>query len=260
MTLCIAAICRHEKEGRLVLCSDMKGGTWAAKTENEFKVMWVRARPPAWVGLVSGDISRAYRITASFCDSLDRIELNVKNVFEAMQSAGNSFREKLANDIVSRNLSVSYDYLRKNKEEFPEARVNETYAQIKEIDSEVEMIVAGFVGTLPYIFVVERDCSVVQRTNFAAVGTGAYIAEQTLYQRHQNISFKVGKSLYHVYEAKRLAEIAEGVGRFTVLSITAPSENEELKFREVHDEGLEFLEKKYKEYGLKPTDDFELPE
>ena len=60
-----------------------------------------------------------------------------------MKTAGNMFREKLADEIVQRNLSVSYEHLKKNKSKFPQARVLETYNQIGHIDSEAELIVTG---------------------------------------------------------------------------------------------------------------------
>jgi hypothetical protein len=57
------------------------------------------------------------------------IELNPWNVVDAMRTAGNMFREKLADEIVRRNLSVSYEYLKKNKSKFPATKVLEVYTK-----------------------------------------------------------------------------------------------------------------------------------
>jgi hypothetical protein len=254
MTLCIAAACRHKEENRIVLCSDMKIGTWAAKAEIGFKVRWARAN---WPALISGDMSKAARLVKTFSTHLNGVELNSDNVFDAMQNAANIFREKLADDIVRRNFGISSEYLRKNKGKFPASKVVETYAQISEIDSGVEMIVVGFIGPDAYIFIVERDCTVEHRTNFAAIGTGAYIAEPALYQRGQHWGTPLPKTLYHAYEAKRLGQIAEGVGSFTVLMAIAPPKNGEIRYLMVSENTKQFLEEKYKEYGLKPTDDLD---
>jgi len=134
--------------------------------------------------------------------------------------------------------------------------VLETYTKIGLIDSEAEVIITGFIAGEPYIFVVERDCTVTQRENFACIGTGAYIAEPALYQRRQNRSATLARTLYHTYEAKRLGEIAEGVGEFTVMFAIAPPKNIEIRYLPIEQDGLKFLEEKYKEYGLKSTLDF----
>lgn len=252
MTLCIAAACRRKDESRIILCSDMKIGTWAAKAEIGFKMRWARAN---WPALISGDMSKAAQLVKTFHAYLNKLELDSDNVFDAMQCAANIFREKLLDDIVRRNFGVSYEYLRKNKGKFPAAKVVETYAQISEIDSGVEMIVTGFIKSEAYIFVIERDCTVQHRTTFAAIGTGAYIAEPALYQRAQHLGMPLGKTLYHTYEAKRLGEIAEGVGEYTVLLVIGPPQKVEIRYFSVSEETKKFLEEKYKEYGLKPTAD-----
>ena len=106
---------------------------------------------------------------------------------------------------------------------------------------------------------VERDCSVTHRDNFACIGTGAYIAEPALYQRHQSRAFTLGKTLYHTYEAKRLGEIAEGVGHHTIIIAVAPPGKFENRFMPISLDGIEFLEKQYQKYGLKSTLKFKWP-
>jgi hypothetical protein len=241
----------------IVLCADMKVGTWAAKAEIGFKLRWGRAN---WPAMISGEMSRAIDLVKTFSAHLNSVELNSWNVIDAMRTAGNIFREKLADEIVRRNLSVSYDYLIKNKSKFPAAKVLETYTQIGQIDSEAELIVTGFVEGEPYIFVVERDCTVTQRENFACVGTGAYIAEPALYQRRQNRSATLARTLYHAYEAKKLGEIAEGVGEMTVMFAIAPPKNIEIRYLALARDQMKFLEEKYNEFGLKSTLDFKWPE
>jgi hypothetical protein len=257
MTLCIAASCRHENTNMIVLCADMKVGTWAAKAEIGYKLRWARLN---WPAMISGEMSRAIDLVKTFNVHLNSIELNSWNVLDAMRYAGNIFREKLADEIVRRNLSVSYEYLKKNKSKFPPPKVLETYTQIGQLDSEAELIITGFVEGEPYIFVVERDCTVTQRENFACVGTGAYIAEPALYQRRQNRSATLARTIYHTYEAKRLGEIAEGVGEFTVMMAFAPPKNIEIRYLPIEQDAMTFLEEKYKEYGLKSTLDFKWPE
>jgi hypothetical protein len=170
-----------------------------------------------------------------------------------MKAAGYAFREKLADELVRKKLSVSYQYLRENKGKFPSATIYETYTEIAQIDSEAELITAGFLAGKPYIFVVGRDCSVSYRQHFAAIGTGAYIAEPALFQRKQNRMDDVPTSIYQTYEAQKLGQIADAVGEKTSMVIISPAEKvaDPIGSRWINQKGFEFLEKKYKELGLK---------
>jgi|GEM_PF-5690576 len=259
MTLCIATKCRENETGEyLVFCSDMKIGNWAASAEIGLKMQWAGAY---WPALVSGDLSRCTQLARTFSATLNRLTPNKNNVYRTMKGIGEVFREELADEIVHKNLSVSYEYLKANKRKFPQQKVLETYNQISQIDSNAELIVAGFIESHAYIFVVERDCSVTHHDNFACIGTGAYVAEPALYQRHQSRALGLGRTLYHTYEAKRLGEIAEGVGHSTIIVVIGPpkSPEEGLQKLVLSREGMTFLEEKYEEYGLKPTFKFEWP-
>jgi|SRR5882762_409560 len=256
MTLCIAAVCRHEKGGpAIVLCSDHKIGTYAAQAEIGFKFSWATRN---WPTLIAGDVARTDELIATCQQTLGEFqaakELDRNNVFDAMKACGYAFREKLADELVRKKLSVSYEYLRQNKGKFPSATVYETYTQIGQIDSEAEIIVAGFIEETAYLFVVQRDCTVYNRQLFAAIGTGATIAEPALFQRKQRRVESIDVTLCNVYEAKRLGEIADGVGeRTTILVITPPSDpSEAIGMKKVNVEGMKYLDEVYKQFGQKP--------
>lgn len=259
MTLCIAATCTHEGEELIILCSDLEVGSWAAKAEIGFKLKWACFN---WPAMISGEMSRATELVNTFKDHLKDRVLDRHNVYDAMKEAGNIFRKKLADEIVERNLSVPYEYLKKNRGQFPAAKVLETYSQIGKIDSQAELIVAGFIGPRPHMFIVESDCTVTYRDNFACIGTGAYVAEPALYQRRQNHSLNLARTLYHTYEAKRLGQIAEGVGEHTVMVGIGPPGAAELGIKMFHlkDAHHDFLEESYGVYGLKSTAEFKWPE
>jgi hypothetical protein len=255
MTLCIAAVCRSEDDKPvIVLCSDHKIGNWAAQAEIGFKFSWATRN---WPSLIAGDVARTDELVATFQKNLRELrsveELDKFNVFDAMKTCGYVFREKLVDELVRKKLSVSYEYLRQNKSKFPSATVYETYTQIGQIDSEAEMIAAGFIEGRAYLFVVERDCTVHNRKQFAAIGTGAQIAEPALFQRKQSDFHSIPLTIYNVYEAKKLGEIADGVGRKTSMLISSPRDNpgEDIDIKRVNDEGMAYLEQKYAEFGHK---------
>jgi hypothetical protein len=169
-----------------VLCSDHKVGSWAAQAEIGFKFSWAARN---WPALVAGDLARTDELIATCQKTLREFtneqELNDNNVFDAMKMCGHIFREKLVDELVRKKLSISYEYLRQNKGKFPAATVYETFTEIGQIDSEAEIIVTGFIQGKAYLFVIERDCLVHNRQQFAAIGTGAQIAEPALFQRKQ---------------------------------------------------------------------------
>jgi hypothetical protein len=260
MTLCIAAVCAEGEETRLVLCSDHKIGTWAAQAEIGFKFSWIARN---WPALVSGDLSMTAELVATLMGTLDSSSFTRYNVFDLIKAGANAFREKLADNIVRTKLSVSYDYLRQNRSKFPSQTVYEVYSQIAQIDSGAELIAAGFIKDRAYIFVIEKDCSVSYREHFAAIGTGAYIAEPALFQRKQRSVEDLEDTIYRVYEAKKLGQIAEGVGEQTTIAIISasptPDHTEPIGVRWVTSDGFKFLDAKYKEYGLRAISNVQLP-
>jgi hypothetical protein len=254
VTLCIAAACQDwdTKRAHFVFCADRKSGTPVAQAEISFKMRWIKYN---WPAMIAGDLSRAEELICTFKDHLRGIDFQSANVFDSMREAGESFRRKLVDELVQKKLSVSYDYLRQNRSKFPAATVYEVYSTIGQTDSEVEMITAGILEDQVLIFVMDRSCSVSNREHFAAIGTGAPIAEPALYQRKQQKFLPVPDTIYRVYEAKKLGEIADAVGTKTDTIDHVLLENGEMEIKRITTEGYTFLDSKYKELGLSPIPD-----
>jgi hypothetical protein len=66
-------------------------------------------------------------------------------------------------------------------------------------------------------------------------------------------------TIYNVYEAKKLGEIADGVGKRTSIIVFSPPENpgETVGMHSVNQAGREYLDGKYEEFGLKPVKNIE---
>src|SRR5207249_4514755 len=104
------------------------------------------------------------------------------------------------------------------KSSLPDDLYREIFWEIKTHYSQAELIVAGFVGDAPLIVKVASD-SVWECDDFADVGSGTGIGEASLFHREQNFLHPLELTLYHVYEAKRLAEKAPSVGKRTKLFV-----------------------------------------
>src|SRR5437867_3990552 len=87
--------------------------------------------------------------------------------------------------------------------------------------------------------------------DFAAIGTGAILAEAALFHRAEPKHTDLQSVIYRVYEAKRLGEKALGVGPETLLMISR-RESGTMMVQVVRAAGLKELEKMYKRFGPRP--------
>jgi hypothetical protein len=214
MTVCIAAICQEDKqnnEPRIVLCYDWKSESEFGGSETADKL---RLLPKGWVALMADTLSRCEELVAQYETHLRKLEevIDDKQLFEEMKKPAHKQKEVLANDYLWQTLGVSPD------KKFPEEIVTKRLDEVARITLQAALIVAGFISTQqgdsserethPYLFVVDdqRDHENVVRVeeNFAAIGTGSYVAIPSLHQR------------------KRLAEVVPGVGEDTSLQVMYP--------------------------------------
>jgi hypothetical protein len=118
-----------------------------------------------------------------------------------------------------------------------------------------EILVCGFsVDKKPLILHVSTH-GVTEIPGFAAIGSGGNFAEAALRWRQHtqpvNWFANLHDVVYRVYEGKRLAECADGVGELTTLAIMSPGSFAEelftLKFAGFS--WLDFLSERFKQYG-----------
>jgi hypothetical protein len=204
--------------------------------------------------LISGTITRAEELIAIYQKSLSGVEIDKLNMFDEFKKPALLQKEKLADEYVRSKFGFSYEYLRKNgKKELPASLLYEAFSEIKNIELGCDLLIAGFVDDEVKIFLVQGNGTVSYHEHFATIGTGGPISEAALYQRQQQKFLDLDSSLYHVYEAKSLAEIAEGVGPDTAMLVMAPPKDKTamVAARKVTPEGFAELQTKYVEFGLK---------
>lgn len=107
------------------------------------------------------------------------------------------------------------------KNQLPEDLYRQTAYDITCQRIEAELILIGRVGGRFCLFTCIAG-EVTACPHFAAIGSGAPIASSVLFQREHVFYRAVPLALYVVYEAKRLAEIAPGVGKLTSYAILGP--------------------------------------
>jgi hypothetical protein len=237
MTICIAAMCQQDErneESRIVLCYDWKAEQEFGGSETSDKM---RDLPKGWVALMAGVMPRAEELVAQYETHLRTLK-EVKDdadLFAEMKIPARKHKENLATDYIWQTMGVSYADLVSPAKKFPESIVEQRLNEVAQIKLGATIILAGFAATdqgketrkpLPYIFVVDdqgdhQDVVRVEE-NFAAIGTGAYVAIPALHQREQDDGLSLMQTLYNVMEAKILSQVVPGVGQATEIDVLYP--------------------------------------
>lgn len=232
VTVCIAAMCEHNGEPRIVLCSDWKGEEGFGGSETTDK--W-RSLPKGWEALIAGDLSRAEELIARYESHLKLMPdmPNDNTLYDEMKKPAHTQKAALIDDYVRQLLGISYvDFL--SSTTLPHEFVAKQLDEVARIRLGAQVILAGFCQFVPtmdinsYLFVVGEEhtesTDVVRiADNFAAIGSGAYVAIPVMHQHEHESDKPLMETIYTIFEAKRLSEIVPGVGQATSLEIMEPS-------------------------------------
>jgi hypothetical protein len=238
MTICIAAICQQDKdnqESRIVLCHDWKSETNIGGSETSDKQ---RELPKGWVALMADTMHMCEELVAQYERHLRGLGdvLDDRQLFEEMKIPAHTQKQVLANDYLRQMMGISYADLVSPDKKLPDSIVEDRLNEVAQIQLRASLILAGFMTTqqrddpkrerLPYLFVVEdskehQDVVKVEE-NFAAIGSGAYVAIPAMHQRAQEEDNFLMETIYTVLEAKRLSEVVPGVGEVTTINVMYP--------------------------------------
>jgi hypothetical protein len=119
--------------------------------------------------------------------------------------------------------------LRENTQIFTQDECRELYARIKNVRLGCSFLVFGFDKCQKaHIFEVSEGASgdvsdkVMDEVGFWAIGSGQYSALSILFFHEYNASREIPIAVYRVCEAKFMAESAQGVGKYTVITLFRP--------------------------------------
>ena len=227
MTLFIAATCRKSPGHRIVMCADKRSEVdWAGGN-----VGWkIGFASDNWPVLLAGDESKAVDLINTCREMFkDESVITYDNVFDKLNEASSAHKQKLCDRYVRQGWGISFErFLTKGEVELtPEVR-SRILHDISELKFDCDIIVLGFTQKIPCIFTIDSDGEVVRYENFTAIGTGSLIAESVLFQREQQSTDTLDRTLYNIYEAARLGRIAPGVGETHDFIVLAPPTEEEV--------------------------------
>jgi len=213
------------------------------------------AHPGEWQALWAGGEAEADDLANTLKKVLQPETFTFQNIVHKLSEAAATHKKKLTERHVSLKLGISFERFLTHGEREVSADVrNQLWYEIRHLDFGCEMLVSGFGNGMPLVFKIDNEGTVTRVEHFAAIGTGASVAEAVLYQRKQQVTTELNQTLYNVYEAFRMAsQIAPAVsgGPHIWLSEHEILNRAEIVEQFVTQSGLKVLERWFKKYGPK---------
>jgi hypothetical protein len=147
---------------------------------------------------------------------------SVQSFYELLRTAVTTQKNNLADEYVSGQLGISYvDFVATGKEKLPEEIFREMISSVRTITLGCSLLAVDFSSDEPSIYRIQETGMVEMCDNFAAVGSGLYIAESVLFIRTHTEQDGLQGTLFEVFEAMNLGGRAPGVGdTFTLLVLS----------------------------------------
>lgn len=257
MTLCMAARCVDGNRRLIVTTADQRAEKDWAGGEVGWKFGW--AARPGWGALLAGEIGKAEDFLATSRELLNPEEFTSRNIFDKLNEVSCAHKKKLIERHVQMRLGISFErFLTEGEHELTSQVRNQMMYEIERLDFGCSLILFGYIQHEPFMFSIDSEGEVTFCQNFSAIGTGAVIAEATLYQRGQSaFNSSLDQTLYNLYEASEMARIAPGVSKTRHFAVFEPSETEDEKvtLNVLSDECLDTLGELFNQYGSKRIDE-----
>ena len=228
MTVCIAAICDGGKS--IVMAMDRMISTGYVSADVALKGVKVHR---FWLGMYAGNnITRIDSIIDSVAVSLQSRDApptpgvaQVEDIFTA------SVQHETRSEAVAKILGVyghtMETFLTKGREQFGDTVFADMKREIDDVTVDCQFLVAGFSPRTQPVDMEARLFAVIPPgtadsytpVGFWSIGSGAHSALSSLMFHGHQASTPHGLGLYHVCEAKFMAESAMGVGKTTVVAV-----------------------------------------
>jgi 20S proteasome alpha/beta subunit len=216
MTLCIAAHCEYEGEPHIVLCCDWLSSDDYGSSETCDKISAIK---PGWPTLIAATVHKADEFVSWFERLLDPTRINELNALETIRTISHSYLAKLRDEQSLLLYGSTVPQLIKDKA-FERKEIESISSMLS---SGAELIICTIVnGKTPFIWELRPNGEVVQQSDYAIIGSPAQ-ASAFVQWRCVTGDDDLATVLYHVYEAKRFAEMDSSIGPETSMYVLKPS-------------------------------------
>lgn len=219
MTVCIAAIC--DNGNAIVTCADRQVGL--GFTSTDFKDGKFRHLYGKWIAGIAGTVTNAAEVIGeAMLHEQALASYAVHDVVPAVERAYRSvrLRKAEAQHLANRGWTLD-EFKNEGAAKLPSSTYAGIDARIAQFDLGASLLIAGFSEKIPIIATVRDPGTAVDHTilSFWCIGSGSTAAQMSLFARNYVQSMSCEEAAYYVYEAKRLAEAATGVGPETDLYV-----------------------------------------
>lgn len=232
MTLCIAAVSRIGPRAQIVTVSDLMLSNDYMSIETGVSKVESLTPSRSWLMMFAGSPTPIASLKQGI---KDRLQGNPETEMAVRAAAEETYREevkrKIEGDILSPFGINRETFLRRGRAWFGDQQFNRLVYEIADCKLGVDLIIAGFEPNgWPRIFSISDPGTYEshERTGFYAVGTGSIRAIGSLYTNYDPLLTK-SELVYRICEAKFLGEMANGVGKRTVVyTLAANGEYEQI--------------------------------
>jgi hypothetical protein len=261
MTLCIAAITDTDEGEHIVGCCDWRVETsvYSAETLLKFRLL-----PNEWCAMFAGsDVSHASELCDAYKVFLAEESHNFtdSNLLEMLRIPPRQMRWSLADAYTHSLLAVPYEeFLKRDHLAISDEYRRQIEAGVAQQQIKADLILMGLVnGHL--VIARYADGAVTLQEDFAAIGSGSFLAESFLYLRSQGRAASLAETIYCIYEAKRVGELAPGVGHSTHMFVMSLNEVKKTAiFTYIREkEDIQFMDKQLRKFAPRPLNKIALP-
>jgi hypothetical protein len=226
VTVCIAALAKHEKKEIIVAVSDTKlsaGGMYS----QEMGAMKLRRIHGYWMAMIAGEYSQHRAICEAIEKDLGSItQPSLAEVSAVATKIYVDEARRFAEESILSRFGLSMREFIDSRKKIGDSLFERTWVEISQVNVGCELMIFGFDADGAHIFSISSPTSSkptfvteYDSPSFAAIGSGSYIAEGMMYAfRHLPIH-SLYQTIYQVCVAKFYAETASDVGEFTALHI-----------------------------------------
>jgi hypothetical protein len=214
------------------------------------KVMEVSGR---WSVAFAGDPTAFKPMVIKIIRGLKDVDVQDQTAGLAQRVASEAFSETLLEEFAARHLyQLGYRSVEQFKQdgraELGDTIFEDYIRKLNSFDVDVDFLMFGLVGRLPYLFEVQHPGRVVDGNvnGYAVVGSGYSMAMYSLRRKH--LSRDLPTVVYRLLEAKFSSETASGVGRSTRLVIV----NRQGEQTEMDEEEIELIRRAWEETLKQP--------
>jgi len=212
MTVCIAAIC--EKGKKAIVVSDRM--ITAADTEFEQEMPKIEKLTECCAAVSAGTALARTEIFDSVIDEISKITSpKIAEVTECVKSHFVKLRIRRAEEESFKPLGITVEEFLKRQKDFDDSIVMRLTRSLEQARLHLRIIIVGVDKAGAHIYYI-RDpgtSEVFDSIGYCAIGSGDRHAEGSLIDNDYTTSWPLKRALYFVYEAKRRAEKAPGVGQ-----------------------------------------------